>query len=135
MALLDWNDTLSVNVPEMDNEHKKLISLVNELNDAMKSGKTKSEMDRIFGALTNYTVSHFASEERYLQKVGYPELDAQKAGHAALIKQVTDFKADYDAGKALISVKLMGFLRDWVRNHIQKEDKKYGVWVSQKVGS
>ncbi len=135
MALLDWNDTLSVNVPEMDNEHKKLISLVNELNDAMKSGKAKSEMDRIFGALASYTVSHFASEERYLQKVGYPDLAAQKAEHAALLKQVTDFKADYDAGKAMISVKLMGFLRDWVRNHIQKEDKKYGVWASQKVGS
>ena len=134
MALLEWNPSFSVDVPEMDAEHKKLISLVNELNDAMKAGKAKDEMDRIFGELATYTQTHFASEERFMQKVGYPDLAKQKAEHQALLKQVTDFKAEYDAGKAMITVKLMGFLRDWVRNHIQKSDKEYGVWAKQKAG-
>jgi hemerythrin len=127
MALLDWNSGLSVEVSEMDAEHKQLIKLVNELNDAMKSGKSKEEMGRVFNELARYTQNHFASEERYMQKVGYPHFAEHKAEHEALLKQVGDFKADYDAGKAMISIKLMGFLRDWVRNHIQKTDKKYGV--------
>ncbi|MCB1185016.1 hemerythrin family protein [bacterium] len=134
MALLDWNASLSVEVPEMDAEHKKLVGLVNELNDAMKSGKAKDEMDKVFGELARYTQTHFASEERWMQKVGYLHLDKQKREHQELLKQVTAFKADYDAGKAMISVKLMGFLRDWVRNHIQKSDKDYGVWAKQNAG-
>ncbi len=131
MALLDWNSSLSVDVSAMDEEHKKLITLVNNLNEAMKQGKTKDEMDRVFNELARYTQSHFASEERYLDKIGYPGAAQQKKEHAELMNQVTAFKADYDAGKAMISVKLMGFLRDWVRNHIQKTDKQYGVWAQQ----
>ena len=136
MALLDWNPNLSVEVPEMDEEHKKLIGLVNQLNDAMKNGKGKDELSRVLNELTRYTRSHFASEERWMQRVGYPGLDRQKAEHQALIRQVSAFKAEYESGRAMISVKLMGFLRDWVRNHIQKSDKEYGVWAKShaKVG-
>ncbi|MBK6734830.1 MAG: hemerythrin family protein [bacterium] len=133
MALLDWNSSLSVDESGMDEEYKKLINLVNNLNEAMKQGKTKDEMDRVFGELARYTQSHFASEERYMEKIGYPGLAQQKKEHAELMKQVSAFKAEYDAGKAMISVKLMGFLRDWVRNHIQKSDKQYGVWAKQNV--
>ncbi len=131
MALLDWNSSLSVDVSAMDDEHKKLITLINNLNEAMKLGKTKDEMDRVFNELARYTQSHFASEERYMEKIGYPGAAQQKKEHAELMTQVAAFKADYDAGKAMISVKLMGFLRDWVRNHIQKSDKQYGVWAKQ----
>ncbi len=133
MALLDWNSSLSVDVSAMDDEHKKLITLINNLNEAMKLGKTKDEMDRVFNELARYTQSHFASEERYMEKIGYPGAAQQKKEHAELMTQVAAFKADYDAGKAMISVKLMGFLRDWVRNHIQKSDKQYGVWAKQNL--
>ncbi len=131
MSLMDWNPSLSVDVPAMDNEHKKLIDLVNKLNDAMKAGKAKDEMDRTFNELASYTQSHFASEERYMQSIGYPNFDAHKAEHTKLLQTVTDFKKEYDAGNAMISMKLMGFLRDWVRNHIQKTDKQYGVHAKQ----
>lgn len=131
MALLDWNPSLSVDVAGMDEEHKKLIFLVNDLNEAMKQGRSRDEMDRVFNELARYTQSHFASEERYMEKIGYPGLAQQMKEHAELMKQVAAFKADYDAGKAMISVRLMGFLRDWVRSHIQKSDKEYGAWVKQ----
>jgi hemerythrin len=131
MALLDWSSSLSVDVSGMDQEHRKLIALVNDLNEAMKQGRSKDEMDRVFSELARYTQSHFASEERYMEKIGYPGLTRHMKEHAELMTQVAAFKADYDAGKAMISVKLMGFLRDWVRNHIQKSDKQYGAWAKQ----
>ena len=133
MAMLDWNASLSVEVPAMDREHQRLIALANELNDAMKAGKGTDDLDRIFNELVSYTQNHFASEERYMRSIGYPELEAHKVEHAHLIKQVVDFKKAYDAGSALISMQLMGFLRDWVRNHIQKTDKKYGAHAKLKV--
>ena len=131
MALLDWNSSLSVDVASMDEEHKKLIGLINNLNEAMKQGRTKDEMDRVFNELARYTQTHFASEERFMEQIGYPNLAQQKKEHAELMKQVAAFKAEYDAGKAMISVKLMGFLRDWLRNHVQKSDKQYGIWAAE----
>jgi hemerythrin len=131
MALLDWNPSLSVDVPAMDEEHKVLIGLVNDLNEAMKLGRSRDEMDRVFSALACYTQTHFASEERFMDEIGYPDTVPHKNEHLDLLNQVAAFKADYDAGKVMISVKLMGFLRDWVRNHIQKADQQYGSWVRQ----
>jgi hemerythrin len=133
MALLDWSLSLSVDVPEMDAQHKKLFGLLNDLNEAMKQGRTRDEMVRVFDELVRYTQTHFASEERFLASIGYPDLAQHKKEHAELMGQVAAFKADYDAGKAMISIKLLGFLRDWVRNHIQKTDKEYGAWVREDV--
>ncbi len=133
MALLDWNPSLSVEVSEMDEEHKKLFTLINNLNDAMKQGKAKDEMGRVFNELARYTQSHFASEESYLQAVRYPYLAQQRKEHAELLKKVAAFKAEYDSGKAMVSVTLMTFLSDWVRSHIQKSDKQYGAWIKEKT--
>ena len=134
MALLDWSLSLSVDVPEMDEQHKKLFRLVNDLNEAMKQGRTREEMVRVFDELARYTQTHFASEERFLASIGYPQLTQHKKEHAELMGQVAAFKADYDAGKAMISIKLLGFLRDWVCTHIQKSDSQYGAWVREDVG-
>ncbi len=41
MALIDWDKSLSVNVEEIDQQHKKLIAMINELNEAMRNGKGK----------------------------------------------------------------------------------------------
>lgn len=131
MALLDWSPSLSVDVAEMDEQHQKLLGLVNDLNEAMKQGRTRDEMVRVFDELARYTQTHFVSEERFMEQIGYPQLAQHRQEHAELIRQVTAFKVDYDAGKTMISVKLMGFLREWVRNHIQKSDKKYGAWVRE----
>lgn len=133
MPLLEWNPGLTVEVSSMDEEHQQLISLVNALNEAMKQGRAKDEMDRVFGELARYTQTHFASEERYMAQVGYPHLEQHQKEHAELMNAVSAFRKDYHAGKALISVKLMGFLRDWIRNHIQQSDRKYGVWARQNI--
>lgn len=133
MALLDWSPSLSVEVSEMDEQHKKLFGLVNDLNEAMKQGRARDELVRVFDELVRYTQTHFVFEERYMESIGYPHLAQHKKEHAELLRQVAAFKTDYDAGKAMISVKLMGFLRDWVRGHIQKSDKQYGAWVREDV--
>jgi hemerythrin-like metal-binding protein len=133
MALMEWNPSLSVSVDEMDQEHQKLIQLVNDLYEAMKAGIEKKEMDQVFDTLTTYTQNHFSSEETFLQSIGYPDLDVHKIEHQKLISSVEDFKDQYDAGQAMVSMKLIGFLRDWVHNHIQQTDMKYSDYTNQPV--
>ena len=65
MALIQWNNDLSVNVKEIDTQHQNLIRMINELFDAMKVGKGTEVLGKIFLQLTNYTKTHFQTEEKY----------------------------------------------------------------------
>lgn len=125
MALIEWDSSLSVNVSIIDNEHKKLISVMNELNDAMSEGKSKDVLGKILSDLAGYTVSHFKTEERYFSKYGYPEEAGHKDEHDQFVQKVSDLKSKFDGGRVFLSIEIMNFLRDWLKNHIQGSDKKY----------
>jgi hemerythrin len=132
MALIDWNDKLSVNIKEVDSEHKKLIGMINELHSAMGSGKGKDAMGKILTGLVEYTKTHFSYEENLMQKHSYPGYLSHKGLHDALTKQVLDLQGKFQDGKALVTVEVMNFLKDWLTNHIQNTDKKYGPFFNGK---
>ena|SRR5271157_3277584 len=132
MAMLNWSDEYSVMVKEMDEQHKKLVGMINDLHEAMKTGKGKDVMEKILKSLVDYTVTHFSSEEKLMQSNDYPGFLAQKSQHEALTKQVLDFQKKYHEGKAVVSVEIMNFLKDWLVNHITGSDKKYGPFLNKK---
>jgi hemerythrin len=132
MALIDWTKDLSVNVAEIDAQHRKLISMLNELNDAMKQGKGKDILGRIINDLYAYAGSHFQTEEKYFDQYKYPETPSHKVKHAEFVKKIADFKNDYESGKVAMTVDLMNFLKDWLKNHIQGTDKKYSTFFNEK---
>ena len=84
MPLMEWNDKLSVGVAQFDNEHKKLVAMVNELFDAVQGGHGKEALGKILDGLIAYTKTHFANEERYFQQHGYADYAQHKAEHDAL---------------------------------------------------
>lgn len=132
MALITWNDSLSVKVKQFDDQHKKLVELVNQLFDAMKTGKGNQVMGDILKQLIAYTQTHFAAEERLMQQYGFPEYEAHKKEHNALVMQVLDLQKQFQEGKAVLTQNVMTFLRDWLAKHIQGVDKKYGVYLNGK---
>ncbi len=132
MALLVWNENMSVGVAGLDVHHKRLILLVRDLNDAMLAGKGKDVLGNIFSDLINYTKTHFAAEEKYFDQFGYPASDFHKQEHRRLVQKVTDFQKQFEDGKIGLSLQVMDFLSDWLLNHIQKEDKKYGSFFNEK---
>lgn len=132
MALLDWNDNYSVKVKEIDNQHKKLVELINTLHDGMKSGKGKEVLGKILDELANYTVYHFGYEEKLFEKHGYPESIIHKRQHSDLVSQVQKFIESYKNGNGVLTIELMNFLRDWLTQHIAGSDKKYTVFLNGK---
>jgi hemerythrin len=132
MALITWNESLSVNIAEIDRQHKKLIGMVNDLNDAMKVGKGKEVLGEIVRGLVSYTVTHFRAEENYFDRYGYPETDAHKKEHAAFIEKVTDFKDKFESKNLFLTIEVMNFLSDWLKNHIMGTDKKYSRFFNEK---
>jgi len=131
MALIQWAPILSVGVTQFDNEHKKLVDMVNNLYDAMKLGKASGAIGTILDELIKYTANHFGAEERLLQQHGYPGLAKHKAEHAALVKQVQEIQKGFKEGKALPQ-NLLQFLRDWLMKHIVGEDKLYSAFLNSK---
>lgn len=125
MALITWNKDWSVEVEEIDRQHKELVDYMNDLNDAMLSGKGKEVMSKVINSLASYTVEHFSCEEKYFARFGYPETVAHKEEHDLFIQQVTGFKKEFEEGTLTITSSVMGFLRDWLFKHIKRTDRKY----------
>jgi hemerythrin-like metal-binding protein len=126
MALISWSNMLSTGIAEQDTQHKKLIDLINQLNDAMQAGHSADVLGKVLSELVNYTVFHFGYEEKLMAQYKYEDTPAHKLEHAKFVQTAGDLKKKFDAGNAVISVEIMNFLRDWLTNHIMKTDKKLG---------
>ena len=129
MAFMEWSDKLSVGIKSIDDQHKKLVSMVNELHDAMSERKGSEVLEGILSRLIDYTKSHFKTEEDLMQKHAYPGFVAHKSAHSQLTEKALDLQLDLKAGKAALSIQVFGFLKAWLVNHIQGEDMKYGPFL------
>jgi hemerythrin len=129
---MDWNDKLSVGVDMMDNDHKHLVGLVNELHDAVRAARGKEVLGKVLDGLIDYTKTHFAREESEMAKFKYPKAPEHIKEHTALAHQVLDVQAKYKAGNtAVLSMEVMAFLRDWLLKHIQSTDKALGTFLAE----
>jgi len=131
MSFMQWNSNLSVGIEEIDNQHKKLIEIINTLNDAMKTGKGSESLSGIVSELIEYTKYHFTAEEALMKDNNYPGYLSHKAVHSTLVEKVRDIELDLKAGKIALSVQVFAFLKDWLVNHIQGEDKKYAPFLTR----
>lgn len=132
MAIMTWNESYSVNVHSIDDQHKTFFTLINDLHDAMRSGKGKEVLGSTLQALVDYTQTHFSDEERLLRLHGYPDLSKHKAVHDAFVKQTRDLQERFNSGNTMISVEVMNALKDWLIKHIQGTDKRYSDFLNNK---
>jgi len=130
--LMRWDSSLQLGIGQIDDQHKQLVAMINDLHRAMKQRQTMAVMGGILERLVNYTVYHFGTEEKLFQKHGYPEYDQHKKIHENLVDKVKEFKAKVDRGDSTISMELMDFLKDWLVNHIKGTDKKYVPFLQDK---
>ena len=124
--IVEWNKSYSVSVRDLDKEHMYLFDLINNLNDAMLQGKSKENLLKIIDALADYTVGHFAHEEKLFKKTNYPEFSEHKIAHETFVNKVKEFRDKVNSGEAMVSIEIINFLKDWLINHIGIFDKKYG---------
>lgn len=127
MPLLTWNDNYSVKIIHLDDQHLKLVSMINELHEAIVQGESKDVLDRVLQYLRRYVVSHFSEEEYYMQKFNYTEYEYHKSKHDGFISKVDAFLQEYETGSQELSVKVTQFLVQWLHEHITIEDQKYSA--------
>jgi hemerythrin len=131
MSLITWNESLSVGVKSIDAQHSILVETLNELHDAMMKGQAKNLTGPILKNLVAYTRDHFSSEESMMAAAHYPDLPKHREQHRMLTEKVEGYVARFERGEITLNLHLLNFLRDWLTNHIQREDRAYGPCMVQ----
>ncbi|MBF0204363.1 MAG: bacteriohemerythrin, partial [Desulfamplus sp.] len=130
--LITWSPKFATGIKDIDTQHKELIRMINELHNVMKQKAGIQRSGDILDGLAKYTVYHFAHEEKLFQKHDYPEYKEHKKIHEKLVGTVLAFQKDFKEGKASLSIDLMNFLTQWLKDHIMKCDMKYAPFFKDK---
>jgi len=130
--LIEFSAEISVGFDEIDDDHKKLINLVNWLNQAVRNG-SQAEISPALNELIDYTNWHFRHEERLMQEHRYPELGPHEKEHDELREKVTDIYEKFENGETEILSDVPAFLSAWLVHHIQETDKKLGSFLSETI--
>ncbi|MDZ7763498.1 MAG: bacteriohemerythrin [Melioribacteraceae bacterium] len=131
MAYIKWRDNYDIGFKEVDEQHKQLVSIINELYEAQSTGTSKIVIGESLDKVIDYTRYHFESEEKYMKDYNYPGLDQHKKEHIDLINQAENLKKEFTNNNLLLSLKTLDFLKDWLINHILGSDKEFGEYVRQ----
>ena len=132
MELIIWTDEMSVNINEIDEQHKKLIKLINNLFNAMLEGKAQEIINKTVDDLIDYTEYHFTTEENYFENHSYPGFHNHKIQHSYFKDEILIFKNELLNGKSTVPMDVFNFLKDWLTEHIMNSDKKYSKYLNSK---
>ena len=131
--MFEWKPQYSVNIASIDGQHQNLFRMAEELFASRSAGQGKAVLSKTLDRLVQYTQVHFAHEERLMQAHRYPDLDAHIAEHRALTQKVVAFQSEFETGKALVTVQLLNFLKDWLQHHIAQSDQKYVPFLKKEA--
>ena len=125
-CLIAWNENMSVGVQLLDDDHKKMLDMINDLHNGIVSGAGTERLGRVLDGLVHYLQQHFAHEEELFVQTGYPDAAAHIVLHREMSAKVLDLQKRYEKGKFdSISVEALEMLQSWMTSHMQNADKKY----------
>ena len=130
--VIEWSDKLSVGIQEIDEQHKVLVTLLNDLNAAIMDHHGRQESQRILSELIEYTRIHFAVEESLMRMLDYPNYELHKKHHEMLIAEIYKLHEKLMHDHKSISFELLYFLKKWLTKHIMEEDMEYGPFMLSK---
>jgi hemerythrin len=124
MEYMKWNESLSVDIKEIDNQHKNLINMINDFYNGIKDNDKKA-LGRLLTSLVEYTVYHFQTEERYMDQFNYSDTANHKKEHRLFVEKVGDNKKRFDEDALVLSVEITNFVKEWIIQHVMGSDKHY----------
>tara|TARA_B100000315_G_scaffold43957_1_gene38925 strand:+ start:4471 stop:4878 length:408 start_codon:yes stop_codon:yes gene_type:complete len=132
MPIIEWSDLYRVNIEELDQQHKQLLNIVNEFDEAVETKKEEETTKNILKNLLDYADMHFKKEEELMDQHGYPEIAEHKKQHDDLLEELFHIYKNFigsDRDAAFQTVFLLG---DWLLNHTDIDDKKLAKYLHSK---
>ena len=130
MAFMRWNNRFSVQIKEIDLQHRELLSLVNRLQDCPDEDNV-FVLSRLVKDLKRYAYYHFQTEEKYMAHFGFPQLPQHIQKHQDFIEKISEISARVDDGKPVAVEDIKAFLKKWIIGHVMEEDLKIKEYLPQ----
>jgi len=129
---VEWNDRFSIGVETVDEQHKGLFTLTNDLYDACQreGGVATEHFKSVLQKAVNYVAMHFSTEEKIMQKTEDPNYEDHQKEHDLFVKKVMKEAVGLDQGGDDAPEIFMNFLRDWISNHVTGTDIKIGQHIA-----
>ena len=124
MPILAWDRDIVLDHPIIDQQHEKLVALVNEFYESIRKKEANSALIGLLQGLIDYTEFHFKDEEALMQRNHYPDYFTHLKEHRNFVAHVMDCHKRITEGKLVISLEITSFLRSWLVEHIKVTDKK-----------
>ena len=130
-----WDKSYELGFPEIDNQHKKLICIANALYDIATVGgpNLKRDMELVLKSLTEYTVYHFESEEKFQKQYGYTGYNMHKLAHNQFVQEVQHQISKLNTESQDEALRFYDYIANWVLMHIAKADKLWAVYVKNQI--
>jgi hemerythrin len=128
---VNWEDRYSVGIPLIDEQHKELIRLTNELYQGCLAGDDAAReffFNTVRGAM-DYVKHHFSAEEKVLENINYPHLAEHKKQHEDFIRKIVEDVKSFQGGKKFVPNNFVRFLKDWILSHIAISDTQYAAYI------
>jgi hemerythrin len=126
MPFIVWTSEMSVDVKMLDNDHKRLAILINDLHDGLMTGRDGKALESVFEELVASTRIHFAHEEQLLDEAGYSGAAAHKREHGNKIVQILQLQARFHSAKESAGyLEILDQLKEWLFTHMEHSDKEF----------
>jgi hemerythrin len=131
-AIIAWSDVYKTGIDLIDNQHKELVNLTNELYRACfsTSDVLQSVFKEAMSRMVEYVKFHFSAEVELLARINFPDLAEHKKQHAELVTKILEAAKDHSDGKKFVPNAFVRTLKDWIFSHIAVYDKNYALYVS-----
>jgi hemerythrin-like metal-binding protein len=134
MEAIRWDDSFSVGVKKLDEQHRQIIRMINKLIDANNVSVGSELISETLTEMMRYASDHFEAEEDLMKEYGYPDYKSNKDQHIEFRKRLTGFSMDTMAYKRSVPSEVLTYLKEWWIDHILKTDMKYkGFFVERGV--
>lgn len=130
MFAIEWNESFSVGVKELDEQHKRLFKIFDDLLGSLDTAADSRAVVDVLEGLKEYASVHFATEEKYMSECGYPQLENHKRTHEQFRKKVDDLCSNATMQPVTVLSDTLKFLYAWLSDHILSCDRKYASLVS-----
>jgi hemerythrin-like metal-binding protein len=131
MPFLTWDETFSVGVQKMDEQHQILFDKINDLHSAILNGKAQLIIGTVLEAAAQYTITHFKDEEALMEFYDFPDLAAHREEHNTFLRQLEDFQEKHQSRMITPTMEILLFLQNWLNHHITGTDKRYGKFINE----
>lgn len=131
MARIEWQESYTVYDDELDNHHRELLRLYNDLHESLLSDSidyTQQTKRSTLIGLKDYISNHFSCEETFLKEINYPEATKHQELHLEFKNKIETIIKEHEDGVLILSTQLLKVLRNWIIDHLTKADFYFGQY-------